>query len=142
VLFRALNNTNHFLSHLVPLRTPLPLSQFIVLIETASQFIRPITLSVRLSANITAGHILIALCANNIYTINAISSALLILVFLEIAVAFIQSYVFTILISIYMREVYDKTTPPISSRIFQTLTPINKIFSNILPCIENFLDYK
>lgn len=117
IIFRATKNVNHFLRHLVPLRTPLALSQFMVIIETASQLIRPITLSVRLSANITAGHILIALCSNNIYTINLISSVLLILILLETAVAFIQRYVFTILIRMYIREAYDNSTPPISSSI-------------------------
>nr|YP_004123097.1 ATP synthase F0 subunit 6 [Hypsibius dujardini]CBY83890.1 ATPase subunit 6 [Hypsibius dujardini] len=105
IIFSSTNNTNHFLSHLVPLSTPLALSQFMVLIETASQIIRPITLSVRLSANMTAGHILMALCSNNIFMLNIVSSVLIILILLEIAVAFIQSYVFTILISMYMSEI-------------------------------------
>jgi len=104
VLFRLKNNTQHFLSHLVPLSTPMALSNFIVLVETVSQIIRPITLSVRLAANITAGHILIALCRSNIIIINTQSSILLVLLILETAVAFIQSYVFTVLISIYLSE--------------------------------------
>jgi len=112
-MFRFKNNTNHFLRHLVPLRTPLPLSQFIVVIETVRQIIRPITLSVRLAANITAGHILIALCSNTITIISSLSSILIILIVLERAVAFIQRYVFTVLITIYLREAYDKPTPPI-----------------------------
>ena len=104
ILFRVLNNTNHFLSHLVPLSTPLLLSQFITLIESVRQIIRPITLSVRLCANITAGHILIALRRQPIFLLNFFSSVLIILLILEIAVAFIQRYVFTILLSIYLSE--------------------------------------
>lgn len=118
IIFRATKNTNHFLRHLVPLRTPLALSQFMVIIETARQIIRPITLSVRLSANITAGHILIALCSRNIYIINAVSLVLLILILLETAVAFIQRYVFTILIRMYIREIYDNATSPLPLSIF------------------------
>lgn len=108
LLFSAINNTNHFIRHLVPISTPLPLSQFMVLIERVRQIIRPITLSVRLAANITAGHILIALCSNTINVISPVTSVLLILLILETAVAFIQRYVFTVLISIYLREALDR----------------------------------
>jgi F-type H+-transporting ATPase subunit a len=80
------------------------LSHFIVVIETVSQIIRPITLSVRLAANITAGHILIILIRNTIFIINVIRLALLTLFLLELAVAFIQSYVFTLLLVIYLGE--------------------------------------
>jgi len=104
IIFSSTKNSNHFLRHLVPLSTPLPLSQFIVLIETVRQIIRPITLSVRLAANITAGHILIALCRNTIIILRSFSIILVILILLETAVAFIQRYVFTVLITMYMRE--------------------------------------
>nr|YP_004734070.1 ATP synthase F0 subunit 6 [Thulinius sp. DVL-2010]ADK97596.1 ATP synthase F0 subunit 6 [Thulinius sp. DVL-2010] len=104
ILFSMLNNTNHFLSHLVPLSTPLLLSQFMTLIESVSQIIRPITLSVRLCANMTAGHILMALSSQPIFLLNFFSSILMILLILEIAVAFIQSYVFTMLLSMYISE--------------------------------------
>jgi F0F1-type ATP synthase membrane subunit a len=80
------------------------LSQFITIIETIRQVIRPITLSVRLCANITAGHILIALTRNAILIFNFSSIPLAILISLELAVAFIQRYVFTILLSIYLTE--------------------------------------
>jgi len=105
VLFRITQQTNHFLRHLVPLRTPLPLSQFMVLIELTRQLIRPITLSVRLAANITAGHILIALTRSPITFIRTRRFILIMLIILETAVAVIQAYVFTTLLSIYLREV-------------------------------------
>lgn len=105
VLFRIFKNTTHFISHLVPLSTPIALSHFITIIESIRLLIRPITLSVRLCANITAGHILIALIRNTILIINPIRLALVILIILEFAVAFIQRYVFTMLLSIYLREV-------------------------------------
>jgi F-type H+-transporting ATPase subunit a len=113
VIFRITKNTTHFLRHLVPLSTPLPLSQFIVIIESISQLIRPITLSVRLAANITAGHILIALRRSTTVILNPLSLILLTLFILEIAVAVIQRYVFTILMAIYLEEAYDNTTSPI-----------------------------
>lgn len=104
LIFNIIKNSKHFLAHLVPLGTPLPLSQFITIIETVRLIIRPITLSVRLAANITAGHILIALCRTSIIIVNSFSLALLILLILELAVAFIQAYVFVTLISMYLRE--------------------------------------
>lgn len=104
ILFRATHNLNNLLSHLVPLSSPLLLSQLMVIIETISQIIRPITLSVRLSANMTAGHILMALARKPILMINFCSMILLILLILETAVAIIQRYVFTILLSIYLSE--------------------------------------
>jgi F-type H+-transporting ATPase subunit a len=61
ILFSILKNINRFLSHLVPLGTPYPLMPFIVIIELIRNIIRPLTLSVRLAANIVAGHLLIVL---------------------------------------------------------------------------------
>ena len=52
-------NYNFFLSHLVPTGTPYVLIPFMVIIELISRVIRPLTLSVRLAANIVAGHLLI-----------------------------------------------------------------------------------
>jgi F-type H+-transporting ATPase subunit a len=97
-------------AHLVPQGTPSVLMPFIVLIETIRNIIRPGTLAVRLSANIIAGHLLLTLLGN---TGNSISSFIisililtqLLLLSLESAVAIIQSYVFTILRTLYSREI-------------------------------------
>nr|AHZ34673.1 ATP synthase F0 subunit 6 [Batillipes longispinosus] len=96
--------TQEFVAHLVPSGCPLILSQFMVLIESISQLIRPITLSVRLAANMTAGHLLLILCSTPIVVFNFMSSSLIILLILETAVAMIQAYVFTVLVSMYMGE--------------------------------------
>nr|AHZ34689.1 ATP synthase F0 subunit 6 [Pseudobiotus spinifer] len=104
LLFSVSKNTNHFFSHLVPLSTPMALSQFMTIIETISQIIRPITLSVRLCANMTAGHILMALASSSILILNMTSLSLMVLLILEFAVAFIQSYVFVMLLSMYLSE--------------------------------------
>jgi len=107
ILFNLKNSHQKFFAHLVPNRTPIILSHFIVLIESVRQLIRPITLSVRLAANITAGHILITLIRKTIIIINFISFALLLLFILELAVAFIQSYVFILLTSAYIKDSLD-----------------------------------
>merc|ERR1712080_666233 len=70
MIFSSLKNINFFLPHLVPLGTPYPLIPFMVLIEIIRRIIRPITLSVRLAANIIAGHLLIVLLRGQIRSIS------------------------------------------------------------------------
>merc|ERR1711864_35466 len=96
-------------THLVPIGTPSLLIPVIVIIETIRRIIRPGTLSIRLAANIVAGHLLLtligSLCPNlyNIILIRVILGLILLLI-LELAVACIQSYFFTILSSLYLDE--------------------------------------
>lgn len=110
ILFGWVNNTNHMFAHLVPQRTPSALMPFIVLIESIRNVIRPITLSVRLMANMVAGHLLITLLGNqtavaaNFILIGLIITQILLLT-LEAAVAIIQSYVFAVLTTLYSREI-------------------------------------
>ena len=83
---------------------------FIVLIELVRNIIRPITLCVRLTANLIAGHLLITLLGNSLISISSKISFLsvvapLTLTVLESAVACIQAYVFITLITLYITEV-------------------------------------
>lgn len=96
------------ITHLLPLNTPIILGPFIVIIETIRNVIRPLTLSIRLTANIIAGHLLISLLRNsltNIFYFIPISLSLNLLIILEIAVSIIQRYVFIILLSLYINEI-------------------------------------
>merc|ERR1712240_248685 len=52
---------SHFVAHFLPLGRPLTLGPFLVLIEIIRVLIRPLTLSLRLSANLLAGHIVLRL---------------------------------------------------------------------------------
>nr|AHF21617.1 ATP synthase subunit 6 [Argas sp. SpringbokSA-QMS95171] len=108
MIFGWTNFTNSMFLHLVPLGTPMLLSSFMVCIETISNLIRPLTLAVRLSANMISGHLLICLLSNTIYFNNSIYliifPSLTILMLLESAVAIIQSYVFITLTSLYLNE--------------------------------------
>ena len=109
IVFSTLKNINFFLSHLVPTGTPYPLIPFMVLIEIIRTVIRPLTLSVRLAANIIAGHLLMVLIRGPIalmsYSIIIITlGGLLLLILLELAVSFIQRYVFRTLLSLYIIE--------------------------------------
>nr|YP_010933588.1 ATP synthase F0 subunit 6 [Ptychadena nuerensis]WKT09031.1 ATP synthase F0 subunit 6 [Ptychadena nuerensis] len=100
------------LGHLLPEGTPTPLIPVLIIIETISLFIRPLALGVRLTANLTAGHLLIHLISaaveamlNTSLIVSFITFATLILLtLLEIAVAMIQAYVFVLLLSLYLQE--------------------------------------
>nr|YP_004733732.1 ATP synthase F0 subunit 6 [Hepsetus odoe]QDE12557.1 ATP synthase F0 subunit 6 [Hepsetus odoe]BAK42126.1 ATPase subunit 6 [Hepsetus odoe] len=100
------------LGHLLPEGTPGPLIPVLIVIETISLFIRPLALGVRLTANLTAGHLLIQLIAtavatlmSTMTTVAALTAAVLfLLTLLEVAVAMIQAYVFVLLISLYLQE--------------------------------------
>nr|APX40646.1 ATP synthase F0 subunit 6 [Crioceris asparagi] len=110
MLYGWINNTTHMFAHLVPQGTPNVLMPFMVCIETISNIIRPLTLSVRLSANMIAGHLLMTLMGNTgpMMTSTLISILIfsqILLLILESAVAIIQSYVFTILSTLYSSEV-------------------------------------
>lgn len=104
------NSFNRTIIHLTPIGTPNPLINFMVIIESISQIIRPITLAVRLIANIVAGHLLLNLLRNfslkGILIITGSSIPLLVLVILEIGVALIQAYVITVLSTLYYRETF------------------------------------
>merc|ERR1712228_1168407 len=102
IIYSTINNINFFLSHLVPLGTPVALIPLIVVIEIVRRLIRPITLSVRLAANIVAGHLLIALIRGPLSVVRFFR---FFLILLELAVSFIQAYVFSTLISLYIIEV-------------------------------------
>jgi len=96
-----------FFSHLVPLGSPYPLVPSMVLIELVRLIIRPLTLSIRLVANITTGHLLIVLLRSSLSNLNLILflTVLLLVItlfILEIAVSIIQSYVFRLLSNLYI----------------------------------------
>lgn len=110
IIFGWLNNRKHLIAHIVPLGTPFILINFIVLIEMISNIIRPITLSVRLTANIVAGHLLLRLLGgfSLISSLNFTLSlfGILVLSILELAVSFIQAYVFITLLTLYSTEIH------------------------------------
>nr|YP_009112374.1 ATP synthase F0 subunit 6 [Murina leucogaster]AIY61534.1 ATP synthase F0 subunit 6 [Murina leucogaster] len=106
------HKTKLSLAHFLPQGTPLPLIPMLVIIETISLFIQPMALAVRLTANITAGHLLIHLIGSAALALMDINMAtafitfliLVLLTVLEFAVALIQAYVFTLLVSLYLHD--------------------------------------
>nr|AHZ01500.1 ATP synthase 6 [Clonopsis felicitatis] len=110
MLFGWMKNTESMFMHLVPTGTPSVLMPFMVCIETISNVIRPGTLSVRLTANMIAGHLILTLLGNTTMNVsfNLLPIMLLIqmmLLTLETAVAIIQGYVFAVLSTLYASEV-------------------------------------
>lgn len=103
----------NFFSILMPGGVPLVLAPFLVVIETVSYLIKAISLGVRLAANISAGHLLFAILSE--FAFNMLSNGMLILslvpmfimifiTLLEIMVAVIQAYVFSLLTTIYLGD--------------------------------------
>nr|AAP75418.1 ATP synthase 6 [Pomacentrus coelestis]QUJ18467.1 ATP synthase protein 6 [Pomacentrus auriventris]QUJ18469.1 ATP synthase protein 6 [Pomacentrus auriventris]QUJ18479.1 ATP synthase protein 6 [Pomacentrus coelestis]QUJ18481.1 ATP synthase protein 6 [Pomacentrus coelestis] len=112
VIIGMRNQPTHALAHLLPEGTPTPLIPILIMIETISLFIRPLALGVRLTANLTAGHLLIQLIATAALVLLPLmptvailtATLLLMLTLLEVAVAMIQAYVFVLLLSLYLQE--------------------------------------
>nr|YP_010233978.1 ATP synthase F0 subunit 6 [Physunio superbus]QTA71661.1 ATP synthase F0 subunit 6 [Physunio superbus] len=100
-------------SHLVPMGSPGGLVPLLVLIESVSILIRPVTLGVRLAANITMGHLMLHVIGEYVmaffYSASVIGSLLgsVIMwgyVLFEFAVSFLQAYVFVLLVSLYSSD--------------------------------------
>nr|AOW70966.1 ATP synthase F0 subunit 6 [Siren intermedia texana] len=112
VLIGLRNQPTAAFGHLLPEGTPAPLIPALIIIETISLFIRPLALGVRLTANLTAGHLLIQLISAAVMVLMPIMPVLsmltmivlFLLTLLEIAVAMIQAYVFVLLLSLYLQE--------------------------------------
>jgi ATP synthase subunit 6 len=115
ILLGFLNHKYNFLSAFMPNGSPLLLAPFMVTLELISNTVRALSLGVRLAANITAGHILFVILAGFIWKmlmvggimsiISLIPLAIMLAVtVLELAVAFIQAYVFSLLTAIYISE--------------------------------------
>nr|WPS93680.1 ATP synthase subunit 6 [Nedyopus patrioticus patrioticus] len=109
MLYGWVNHSIHMFAHLVPQGTPNLLLVFMVMIESISNLIRPLTLSVRLGANMIAGHLLLTLLGGQAgvggLSSNFVVGGQLLLLLLEVAVAFIQAYVFVTLMTLYFGEV-------------------------------------
>lgn len=109
-------NGLHFLSFSLPAGVPLPLAPFLVLLELISHCFRALSLGIRLFANMMAGHSSVKilsgfawtmLCMNDLlYFIGDLGPLFIVLALtgLELGVAILQAYVFTILICIYLND--------------------------------------
>lgn len=97
-----------FVKHMVPAGTPLVIAPVVVILETISMLVRPIALMIRLGANMTAGHIVILIILGFIFMFQTVALATIsvplavAITLLELIVAIIQAYVFTLLTALYV----------------------------------------
>jgi F-type H+-transporting ATPase subunit a len=106
----------HFFSYFFPEGAPKLLAPLIIPIEIISYLSRPVSLSVRLFANMVAGHVMLKVFATFVVMIGSAAGVLgligavlplavnVALVGFELLVAFLQAYVFAILTSIYLHD--------------------------------------
>jgi len=98
----------HFLRLFVPQGVPAPLLVLLVPIELLSYCIRPFTLSIRLFANMLAGHTMLAIFAGFAAAVGILGifplAIDILLVALEVLVAALQAYVFAILTCLYLSD--------------------------------------
>ncbi|MCK5425318.1 MAG: F0F1 ATP synthase subunit A [Emcibacter sp.] len=97
-----------FFTLFVPKGAPLALMPLLVLIELVSYLSRPISLSVRLFANMVAGHTMLKVFGGFVVALGALGvvpfAFIVALVGLELLVACLQAYVFTILTCMYLND--------------------------------------
>nr|UTN43010.1 ATP synthase F0 subunit 6 [Alcedoecus sp.] len=98
----SIHSLSKFISHLVPLGSPLMLSPFLVLVESVSLIIRPMTLAIRLMANVTAGHLILSIVTKS--SIFFASSFQIMYSMFEFFIMFVQAFVFVNLLSLYWEE--------------------------------------
>jgi len=108
----------HFFSFFIPAGTPLALVPLLVLIELLSYISRAFSLGIRLFSNITAGHTLMKILSTFLYQMFAGGvvmfvvtlipfTVFLAIIGLELAVSFIQAYVFTLLLLSYIKDAIE-----------------------------------
>lgn len=107
-----------FFALFLPRGVPLPIVPLIITIEFLSYTIKVFTLSIRLFANMTSGHTLLKIIAGFAWTMLSAGGLLaifhliplgllVVLIGLELAIAVLQAYVFTLLTCIYLNDVLD-----------------------------------
>nr|QIZ12519.1 ATP synthase F0 subunit 6 [Plaxiphora albida] len=103
-------NFSEVISHFLPSGAPSILNPFLVLVETVSISVRPLTLSIRLAANMSAGHIILGLIGSylsisffcfSLFIIFILTMIQIFYFVFEVGIALIQAYIFSLLISLY-----------------------------------------
>ena len=116
-LLTSFNGNRHYWGHLFwPPGVPVFVMPIIIPIEIIGMFLKPIVLMIRLTANITAGHIIILSFVSLVlifgessvaagYGVGIFSTAFMIFMYcIELLVAFLQAFIFTLLAAIYFGE--------------------------------------
>ena len=98
----------HFFSFFLPAGVPIFLAPLMIAIEVISYFTRPFSLSIRLFANMMAGHTLLKVVGGFVFPLGILGAVpvagLVAITGLEFLIAFLQAYIFTILTCIYIND--------------------------------------
>ncbi|MBY0406222.1 MAG: F0F1 ATP synthase subunit A, partial [Rickettsiales bacterium] len=105
----AKHGLGHFLHSFLPAGTPWWMAPLMYFIELFSYLARPVSLSVRLSANMMAGHTMLKVIAGFVVMLGlaggwAPLSLLVVLTGFEIGIAVLQAYIFTVLTCVYLNN--------------------------------------
>ena len=118
-IITTVSANKHYWGHILwPPGVPLPIKLILVPIEVVGIFLKPIVLMVRLTANITAGHIIILAFVSLIFMFGEGGEAMgagigvgigatlfmIFMFFIELLVAFLQAFVFTLLAALYFGD--------------------------------------
>lgn len=102
-----INHGFGFFKHFLPSGTPLIMAPLMIVIEVFAYLVRPVSLSIRLAANMMAGHVLLKVLAAFVGTgIVGILPFLFVVLMtgFEIFIAMLQAYIFAILTCVYLSE--------------------------------------
>jgi F-type H+-transporting ATPase subunit a len=99
----------HFFSFFLPAGTPWWMAPMMVIIELLSFVSRPVSLAIRLAANMMAGHIMLKIVAGFVIMLGAVFGLLplaLLIIFtgFEIGIAVLHAYIFTVLTCVYLND--------------------------------------
>jgi len=104
-------NGRKFLKLFLPEGVPIYLAPLLVPIEIVSYISRPISLAVRLAANMMAGHTMIKVFAGFVVALGVFGVApflfIILLYILETVIAFLQAYVFAVLTCLYLNDSFN-----------------------------------
>ena len=108
IRFGLHRNFKSIVAHMLPYGAPSTLIIFLPLVEIFSQIIRPLTLTIRFSTNLSAGHIIIFMFSYFAMLSSVLAPflyvVLLVLLTLEVIIAILQSYIFFTLLGLYLNE--------------------------------------
>ena len=102
----------HFFSFFLPEGTPIAMAPMVVVLEVLSYFVRPVSLSIRLFANMMAGHTMLKVFGGFVISLGIVFGVLpfavnVALTLFEFLVAALQAYVFTVLTCLYLKDAIE-----------------------------------
>jgi len=107
-LIALIKHGTHFFGFFVPKGVPKALIPLVMVIEVISYLARPVSLALRLFANMTAGHTMMKVFGSFVVMMGLAGvlpfAVLIALTGLEIVIAFLQAYVFTVLTCLYLND--------------------------------------